>query len=203
MNAMKNMLVAAMLATGLFGATANLAFAEPAGFVYYGSFPESATAARQVQLLNDGNDGRYDAGWAESSADPVTRQFRVYARPKVPGTNTTTNPGGGVLLTKTENLTKAHPEDRFRLGCHAIVYSFNMTAGQRYTLDLTSPAGPNFFDTWLRIQDTQGNALADDDDSGEGLNARIIFTAPRTGVYHIVVTSYGRGATGNFTLTVR
>lgn len=198
MKTTKKLLMAIVMASGLFGMAEHRAMAEPVGFVYYGQFRDAATAARQAQLLTEGNDANYDAGWAEGTPDPVSQQFRVFARPKV-----VAPPNNNAIMVKTENLTKAHPEDRFRLGCHSIVYPITLTQGQRYQLDLTSPRGPNFFDTWLRIQDPQGNALQDDDDSGEGLDARIIYTAPRTGVYHIVVTSYSRGATGNFTLTVK
>jgi hypothetical protein len=191
MKTLTKLLMALVMAAGFFGLTELAARAEPAGYVYYGQFREAATAARQAQLLNEGNDSQYDAGWAESAPDPVSQQYRVFARPKAAAQNNN-NP----IMTQSGQLTKNHPEDRFRLGCHAVVYTMNMTAGQRYQLDLTSPRGPSFFDTWLRIQDPQGNALANDDDSGEGLDARIVYTPTRTGVYHIVVTSYSRGPRG-------
>ncbi|MFO0865719.1 MAG: hypothetical protein U0744_13890 [Gemmataceae bacterium] len=78
-----------------------------------------------------------------------------------------------------------------------------ITAGQRTQFDCVSPRGPNYLDVWLRIEDENGRPLADDDDSGEGLNARIVFIPQRTANYRVVVTTFARGATGPYTLTVR
>jgi hypothetical protein len=100
-------------------------------------------------------------------------------------------------------LTKSDALDRVRQGHHAKVYDVRLSPGRSYTIDLISPKGPGFFDTWLRIEDSRGNVLANDDDSGDGLNARIVFTPNREDTFRLVVTSYSKGATGNFTLSVR
>lgn len=172
-----------------------VAKAQPAGYEYFGHYPDYATALRIAQSLSAGNDARYDAGWAESSPNPTTRSFGVYARPKAIN--------APPRISQAGNLTKGHPMDRVRQGCHAVVYTIPLAAGQRTQFDLVSPRGPAYFDTWLRIEDEQGHALANDDDSGEGLNARVLFTPQRAGTYRVVVTSYSRGATGSYVLTVR
>jgi hypothetical protein len=182
----------AFLAVACF---AQVVQAQPAGYEYFGHYPDYATALRIAQALSAGNDARYDAGWAESSPNPTTRSYGVYARPKASNTPP--------RISQAGNLTKGHPMDRVRQGCHAMVYTIPLAAGQRSQFDLISPRGPNYFDAWLRIEDEQGNALANDDDSGEGLNARIVFNPPRAGTYRVVVTSYSRGATGAYVLTVR
>jgi len=57
-------------------------------------------------------------------------------------------------------------------------------------------------DSYLRVEDASGRELARDDDSGEGLNARLVFHATSTGPYRIVATSYAP-ALGRFTIAVR
>lgn len=78
------------------------------------------------------------------------------------------------------------------------IYNVQMVAGRVYTIDLRS----NQFDAFLRLEDNVFRQLAQDDDSGGGLDARIIFRAPRTENYRIIATSLG-GGTGNFTLSIR
>ena len=57
-------------------------------------------------------------------------------------------------------------------------------------------------DAYLRLEDANGKQLAEDDDSGGNLDARIIFTAPRDGIYRVVATSCSP-ANGRFTLSVK
>ena len=52
------------------------------------------------------------------------------------------------------------------------------------------------------LSDATGKKLAEDDDSGGGLNARIVFRAAQAGTYRLQATSFNGGA-GAFTLTVR
>lgn len=105
-------------------------------------------------------------------------------------------------------LTKGDPMDPVRKGSHAKVYTFELKEGQTVLLALDSYQGkydknlPDFFDTWLRVEDDQGKQLASDDDGGEGYNAEIEFTAPRTGTYRLIVNSFRSGATGRFALKV-
>jgi serine protease Do len=72
-------------------------------------------------------------------------------------------------------------------------------AGEVITLDVTS----SDFDAFAVIQDGSGNVLSRDDDSGGGLNARITFALPYTGMYRLIANTYRQGATGTFTLSVR
>jgi hypothetical protein len=58
------------------------------------------------------------------------------------------------------------------------------------------------FDSYLYLEDTNGNVLAEDDDSGGNLNARIIFTPTYTGTYNVVATSFNAGATGAYTISI-
>lgn len=72
-------------------------------------------------------------------------------------------------------------------------------AGEAITLDVIS----GDFDAYAVIQDANGNVLTRDDDSGGGLNARLVFTLPATGTYRLLANTLRVGATGAYTLSVR
>jgi hypothetical protein len=57
-------------------------------------------------------------------------------------------------------------------------------------------------DPYLQVRDAKRKILAEDDDSGGDLNARIVFRAPADGVYQLRATSFN-GGRGPFTITVR
>src|SRR5262249_42647959 len=71
-------------------------------------------------------------------------------------------------------------------------YVVKLKADRTYVIDMTSAA----FDTFLELYDPAGKKIADDDDSGGGLNARIIVTAPRDGEYRIQARSFHDGSGG-------
>jgi hypothetical protein len=81
----------------------------------------------------------------------------------------------------------------------ADIWMYQGTAGQRITIDLTSEN----FDSYLQLLDASGNRLAEDDDSGGSLNARVAFTIPANAQYQIVVNNYGSSRrAGVYTLWV-
>ena len=67
-----------------------------------------------------------------------------------------------------------------------------------YTIDLVS----NDFDAYLRVEDAKGKEVAKDDDKGGDFNARILFKVEQADDYRLVVTTFSRGETGNYKLTV-
>jgi hypothetical protein len=69
--------------------------------------------------------------------------------------------------------------------------------GKKYTILLNSDA----FDSYLRLIDPAGKTVAEDDDGGGGLNARIDHTAVKTGQYQILVTCFD-GKLGPYQLKV-
>src|SRR5207249_8495492 len=83
----------------------------------------------------------------------------------------------------------------------ALVYQVKLVAGKTYVIDMVSPDS-KALDPYLVLSDAAGKKLAEDDDSGGGLNARIVFHAEKDGVYRIQATSFNAGS-GAFTLTVR
>jgi hypothetical protein len=95
-------------------------------------------------------------------------------------------------------LTPGDPFDRVRTQHFHVVHTYRMKAGVNYTIDLRSQ-----WDNYLRLENSRGVQLAQDDDSGGFPNARIVFRAPEDGWYRIIVTSFGGGASGPYTLKVR
>lgn len=81
-------------------------------------------------------------------------------------------------------------------------YSFNATAGQQISIQLTSSA----FDTFVYLKNTTGTAITFNDDSGGTTNSRIpvtsgLYTLPAvSGTYEIEVTSYATLRTGSYSL---
>lgn len=95
-------------------------------------------------------------------------------------------------------LAFADPKDPGRPFSFCKVYQVNMVAGKTYVIDMEGP-----FDPYLRLEDANGLEMARDDDGGDGLNSRLTYVCPRTGMYRIFATSCGGGQTGTYTLTVR
>jgi hypothetical protein len=77
-------------------------------------------------------------------------------------------------------------------------YNIDLEADQTITINVTSPD----FDTLLEVQDDTANVLESDDDSGDGTNSRITFTAPETGTYILYIRSFSGDADGEFTLSI-
>lgn len=109
--------------------------------------------------------------------------------------------GGKEVFSINDRLTAKDPPDRIRQGCPAKLHVFKMEEGHTYTIDLVSHKA-DFFDNYLRLEDSAGNNLAQDDDSGGDLNARIVFRPMRTDNYRIIATSFA-GGTGSYSLTIR
>ncbi|NEP24076.1 tetratricopeptide repeat protein [Moorena sp. SIO3I6] len=80
-------------------------------------------------------------------------------------------------------------------------HTFEGKAGEQITIELTSDE----FDPYLILIDPDGNLniIAQNNNSGEGKNARITLTLPTTGTYVIWANSYNKQETGNYTLTWR
>jgi len=78
-------------------------------------------------------------------------------------------------------------------------YDFQCTAGQQIQMDILSD-----WDNYAMVFDPAGNIAARDDDSGEGLNARIQYACAMTGTYKLMVTTYSATtSTGQYTLRVQ
>lgn len=103
-----------------------------------------------------------------------------------------------VVLNLNGMITKNDPLDDKRNGSHKKLHTFKMLAKKTYTIDMISTQ----FDTWLRLEDANGNEIQEDDDSGGNLNSRIVYTPTKTGDFRIVATTFGAGAVGMYTLKI-
>jgi len=85
-------------------------------------------------------------------------------------------------------------------GTWADVWYVSLAAGQRIVIDLHSAR----FDSYLQLLDPWGTKLAEDDNSGPGSDARIVFAVTTAGRYQIVVNNYEEDRrTGPYQLSVR
>lgn len=78
-------------------------------------------------------------------------------------------------------------------------YGFDVAPGMAIDLGMRS----DDFDSFLILADDDGNKLAEDDDSGGGLHARITLTAATGGTFHVFANSRSGGSTGAYTLTIQ
>jgi hypothetical protein len=78
------------------------------------------------------------------------------------------------------------------------VHAVRFQKGQAYVIDLVAMN----FDAFLRLEDSAGVQLAEDDDGGGMLNSRIRYTAAKDDTYLIYATSLG-GGEGDYTLSVK
>jgi hypothetical protein len=102
---------------------------------------------------------------------------------------------GDVLKVEGE-IAITDPNDTVRQKPHK-VFPLKMEAGVTYVIDMKSKE----IDSYLRLENSDKKQLAEDDDSGGNLDARITFRCTTAGEYRIIATTFG-GGTGKFTLTV-
>ena len=94
-------------------------------------------------------------------------------------------------------LEASDPKDAGRAECYCKIYAIKLEANKTYQFDCKSE-----WDNWLRIEDAKGKQFAEDDDSGGGTDAQIIFECKTAGEYRVIVTSFDAATTGDFTVTV-
>jgi hypothetical protein len=104
-----------------------------------------------------------------------------------------------VILKVDGKIANTDPKDKVRQDCYHKSHIVKLEAGATYQIDMIGVGG---FDTFLRLEDADGKQLAEDDDGGEDLDARIIFQAPKAGTYRIICTTYEDNDTGAYTLIV-
>src|SRR4051794_4157710 len=93
----------------------------------------------------------------------------------------------GLLFTKKVELTADDDKDTKLKKSVCKVYTVKLTEGNAYRIDLSSED----FDTYLRVEDADGKEVAFNDDiAPDDLNSRLIYLAPKTGDYRLIVTSY-------------
>lgn len=151
---------------------------------------------RVYELHNSDQDGEIDYSLSLSDATVVAKKTNNHvAQQQQPIAPQQANVIKG-------QLTNGDAFDRLRQGSHAKVYTINVNVG-KIVIDLTSGQGPGFFDTYLRVEDLNGNVLAENDDHGGTLNSHVTLNITRAGQIRVIVTTYAPGVTGDFELRVR
>jgi hypothetical protein len=112
------------------------------------------------------------------------------------------------LLKQESSLAAGDPpyENKkfFAKRAHHKAFPVKLEADRFYLIDMVRK-GKGFdkdIDPYLYLEDSGGQVVAQDDDGGGNLNARIVFKAQRSGDYRIIAASLNDN-TGPFTLTVR
>jgi uncharacterized surface protein with fasciclin (FAS1) repeats len=97
----------------------------------------------------------------------------------------------------------AHLAGEVTTGGQLVTYTMQADAGSTYTIESSASGANPITDTYLTIYDTDGTTeLAHDDDSGQGTQALLTWTAPASGDYTVEVRGYNRVQTGTFELDV-
>ena len=82
-------------------------------------------------------------------------------------------------------------------------YSIELAAGTLITIDIDGIADPNVHDSWVRLLDSDGNIVTENDDGGgdpgstTNRDSSTVFTVEETGTYYIVEGSWSPDAPGN------
>ncbi|QHQ34198.1 M10 family metallopeptidase C-terminal domain-containing protein [Algicella marina] len=78
----------------------------------------------------------------------------------------------------------------------------NLTAGQQYEITLDATGGDGLDDPYLRLFDSGGGYITENDDGGAGYNSRLVFTASYTGTYYIEADSWNNNYDGDYIIEV-
>src|SRR5262245_27817835 len=95
-------------------------------------------------------------------------------------------------------LTEDSPIDPARKGSRHRPHEVKLEQGKVYLITLRSMD----FNAYLRVEDAQGKALAEDDDGAGSLDAQVLFVPPRTQAYPVVATTARGGAVGWYAVSV-
>jgi hypothetical protein len=77
-------------------------------------------------------------------------------------------------------------------------FTLTLDQGKRYQIEQRS----SDFDSYLILEDADGKRLADNDDHGKSVNARLEFAPPKSAVYRIIATSMPTRQTGSFVIEI-
>jgi serine protease Do len=112
--------------------------------------------------------------------------------------------GGKIVFEKKGTLTNKDQLDQKREGCFAQTHVLKMMPGFTYTIDMFTPLpAAQKLDPYLRLEDSKGIQLAEDDDGAGNLNARIVFRPTKEDEYRIIATTCDPSETGQYSLVVR
>jgi hypothetical protein len=92
---------------------------------------------------------------------------------------------GAVAFFVPGKFTNQDAKDTVQQQSPCQIHQVKLEKGKTYVVGLFSSE----MDSFLRLEDSKRNNLAEDDDSGEGLNSRISFSPTEDGVYRVIATN--------------
>ena len=129
--------------------------------------------------------GNFFAGVSDSTSYNFSTRDLTDDYPWSTSTSGVINVDGALVSGRIE---VSDDEDLFRL---------NLVAGNTYTLNAVSSNSDGLTDPYLFLYSSDIELLETDDDSGEGVNAQLTYTATTSGTYYVGVSDYGSGI-GNY-----
>ncbi len=114
--------------------------------------------------------------------------------------------GGGApsalrTIAVGQTVRAALRRDDPRLTDNSVYHLWRLQGRGRETIQIDMMSSD--FDAFLILHDAGGRELVRNDDGGDGLNARIVYTLPADAEYRIIANTYREGASGDYTLRVQ
>ena len=81
-------------------------------------------------------------------------------------------------------------------------YAITLVAGQTYSITVDEGGDTGLGDSYLRLRDSAGALLAENDDGGQGTSSQLVFTATASGTYYVDVGAWDDQDTGDFEVLV-
>ncbi|MCA0199370.1 MAG: pre-peptidase C-terminal domain-containing protein [Proteobacteria bacterium] len=130
------------------------------------------------------------------TSDEINGIRYLYGTPGGAGTDDwggTTATTGAIIVGASVigNIETAGDSDWFRV---------TLTAGVTYQFDMLG--GSSLTDPFLNLRNSSGVVVGSDDDSGDGLNARLVYTPTSSGVYFVDARSASASGTGFYGVLV-
>jgi hypothetical protein len=102
-----------------------------------------------------------------------------------------------------ENLDGANDDRRSRIDMSGDLdyYRVELEAGQSYQIEVNGDGDNPLADPFLAIVNENNETLASDDDSGDGLDARLRFSPEQSGIYYIQASGLG-GSIGWYQVSI-
>jgi hypothetical protein len=99
-------------------------------------------------------------------------------------------------------LAASLPLDKKRTDSYSQVHTVKLKRDLEYVIEMRKATPSEGLDPYLRLEDSAGLNLAEDDDSGGNLAARINYTPPTDGEFRVIATSFGSRQEGDYELVI-
>lgn len=168
-------------------------------FSYLGGSTSRTVGGQQETVLDVTLSETGEYGIRANSHGRHTGPYTLVVSSSLGSTAATSTRSSGTLTVGSRVSGSLQPSDmQTDSGWHHDDYTFSGSRGDVIYVDMMA----SDFDPYLDIYDDDGR-VAYDDDGGEGLNSRIVFTLPGSGTYTICARSRYANRTGSYTLSVR